>query len=83
MDKIAKQIKALQLFGMVGGVSLSLRKNEVGIFCGIPIFEYALNLAVFLIITIFAFVKESYLCNQRCVHAVYIQVYKVKYIIVL
>ena len=31
MDKIASQIKVLLLFGMVGGVSLSLRKNEVGI----------------------------------------------------
>ena len=31
---------------------------QVGIFSGIPIFEYALNLAVFLIITIFAFVKR-------------------------
>ena len=31
MDKIANQIKVLQLFGTVGGVSLSLRKNEVGI----------------------------------------------------
>ena len=31
MDKIASQIKVLLLFGTVGGVSLSLRKNEVGI----------------------------------------------------
>lgn len=31
MDEIAEQIKVLYLFGMVGGVSLSLRKNEVGI----------------------------------------------------
>ena len=31
MDKIANQIKVLQLFGTVGGVSLSLRKDEVGI----------------------------------------------------
>ena len=31
MDKIAKQRKVPELFGTVGGVSLSLRKNEVGI----------------------------------------------------
>ena len=31
MDKIASQIKVLLLFGTVGGVSLSLRNNDVGI----------------------------------------------------
>ena len=31
VGKAAKQAKARYLFGTVGGVSLSLRKNEVGI----------------------------------------------------
>ena len=31
VGKVAKQTKARLLFGTVGGVSLSLRKNEVGI----------------------------------------------------
>ena len=31
MDEIVKQIKVLELFGMVGGVPLSLTKNKVDI----------------------------------------------------